>query len=62
MHQRSNERPSLTFAAFERGFVAHMVGRHPADQIVYGKRIRDYAFGVTAAYWQARHENGRSPE
>jgi hypothetical protein len=62
MHQRSNKRPSSTFAAFKRGFVAHMVGRHPVGQIAYGKRVKDYAVGVVGDYWIASQEDGRSPE
>jgi hypothetical protein len=62
MYKRSKERPSSPLAAFERGFVTHIVGCHPVDQIVYGKRVKDYAVGVAGDYWVASQEDGRSHE
>lgn len=53
-------RPQLERALFECRFVAH--ARHPRNHVVYGKRVKDYAAGVAAAYWKASLEEGRSPE
>jgi hypothetical protein len=62
MQQRNDYHGTISLAVFECRFVAHILNYYPIDQIVYGKRVGDYAATVAPAYWDASREEDRSPE